>query len=129
MMQNGMGGQQQLNPAMQRPQAGNPSQQIFAEIVNDLKNNIAQFAGTWQATLDPRNRANLILQLVTALRMLERDLNKCILIAQRFEQQAISNAANKPQYEQAMQAKLEEIKQKREQNTMGMMPNGGMPRL
>ncbi|QIW95449.1 hypothetical protein AMS68_000967 [Peltaster fructicola] len=126
MMQNGMPGQQQLNAAMQRPQPGNPNQQLFARIVNEIKNNIGQFQGAWQATLDPRTRAGLIVQLVTALRMLEADINKCITIAQRFERQAITNAQNKQHYEQAMQAKLEEIKQKREQSTQ-MPQNGGMP--
>lgn len=123
MMPNGMPGQVPQGGAMQRAQSGNVQQQIFAKIITDLRNSMGTFTGGWQATFDPRTRGNLIMQLVTALRMLERDIPKCISIAQRFEHQSISNAQTRAQYESSMQAKLEEIRQKRASTGGQMMPN------
>ena len=59
MMPNGM----QQQRSMQQPQSGNVQQQIHAKIITDLRQNLGQFQGSWQATMDPRQRANSIMQL------------------------------------------------------------------
>lgn len=63
MMQNGMSGQNQALSGMQRPQPGNPMQQIHLKILTALKNGMPRFAGGWQATFDPRERAQYIMQV------------------------------------------------------------------
>lgn len=47
---------------MQRPQPGNHQDQIHAKIMSDLQKEPIN-NGTWQATLDPRERAQYIMQM------------------------------------------------------------------
>ena len=61
MMPNGM------NPmgmgGMQRPQQGNASQQMYANIINELKKGTDRFVGGWQQTHSVGDRATRIMQL------------------------------------------------------------------
>lgn len=63
MMPNGMPAQNPMMNRMQQPQSGNGSQQIHATIINEMKNNMGQFAGNWQSTYDIRDRAQKVMQL------------------------------------------------------------------
>lgn len=63
MVQNGLPMHMQPPTAMQRPQAGNLQQQLYAKILTDLRQDMSRFNGSWQATFDPRERANLIMQM------------------------------------------------------------------
>ena len=61
MIPNGM--QPQQMHTMQRPQSGNLMQQMHAKVMEDLRNNMGQFGGSWQSTFDIRERASRIMQL------------------------------------------------------------------
>lgn len=56
-----MNGGNMMQTHMQRPQPGNEEQQIFAKIVEELSRNRPKQG--WQATMDVRERAALVLQL------------------------------------------------------------------
>lgn len=60
MMPNGMSGQPQ---GMQRAQGPNAYQSLFNKLVEDMRSQIGQFTGSWQATYDVRERANKVMQL------------------------------------------------------------------
>lgn len=60
MMPNGM--QNAMN-SMQRPQPGNPNQQIHAQIMTNLRNKMSQLPQGWQKTFDIGQRAQGIMQM------------------------------------------------------------------
>ena len=64
MMQQGggMGMPMGMPQGMQRPQPGDEREQIGARILEELRKNPIP-PGGWQQTINPRERANLILQL------------------------------------------------------------------
>ncbi|SMR42015.1 unnamed protein product [Zymoseptoria tritici ST99CH_1E4] len=128
MMPNGMPGPAPMQQTMQRPQPGNLSQQLPAKIFADIRATMSRFQGSWQATYDPRDRANRVLQLVTQLRFIKSDPHRCVEIAIQFELKAISEAQNKEQYIEQMQRKYNEICEKRKQQVVnaGLVNNGQM---
>lgn len=50
---------------MQRPQAGNENDQIHAKIMEELRKTAVP-QGVWQSTVDPRERAQWIMQMYVA---------------------------------------------------------------
>lgn len=48
---------------MQRPQAGNPVQQLHAKILHELQQSMNLLNPGWQTTFDVKQRANKIMQL------------------------------------------------------------------
>lgn len=48
---------------MQRPQAGNQTQQIFAKILQELQQSLPMLQSGWQQTFDLKQRATMIMQL------------------------------------------------------------------
>lgn len=48
---------------MQRPQPGNQSQQMYANIAQELKKNMHKFVGGWQQSHPIGDRATRIMQL------------------------------------------------------------------
>ena len=122
MMNNGM------PPAhMQRPQPGNEAQQIYQSIVEELRKNPTQAIG-WQQTIEMRERANYIMQMVNSLRFLKNDILGCINIATKFESAQLHESVNKNVYVGAIRAKLGEIQHTRQAQlqSMGMMQTQNM---
>lgn len=133
MMPNGMGGGNNMNMAlntMQRPQSGNPNQQIHAAIMQHLRDSIGQLPQGWQQTFDIRERANRIMQMVTQLRFLDPQINKCVNIAESWELKVIAQHPNKEGYFAEWDRKLMEITRKRQgqaaTNGLGMPQMGNM---
>lgn len=62
MMGNGMPGQNQVN-GMQRPQPGNMKDQVAAQIMNNLRQELPKFQNSWQATCQLGGRLGAIMQL------------------------------------------------------------------
>lgn len=62
MMQNGMPGQGQVS-GMQRPQPGNLNDQITAQIMQNLQNELPKFQHSWQATVQLGTRLARVIQL------------------------------------------------------------------
>lgn len=127
MMSNGLPGPSGGNPmaSMQRPQMGNPMQQIHAAIMDRLRARLPSLQGSWQATFDVRERANRIMQLVTALRQINTDVNRCINIAEEWEKRVLTQVQNKEQYTEKMNEKMKEIQSRRQQQAATMNLGGG----
>ena len=121
MMPNGMPNQGAHMNRMQQPQPGNMMQQLHASVLNQLKNDMARFTGSWQATHDIRDRAQRVVQLLTGLRMIEPDTHKCLQTATRFESDTIARAPNRDVYVSMMQKKLSDIQARRNQNANNLM--------
>jgi hypothetical protein len=62
MMQNGMPGQGQVH-GMQRPQPGNISDQVAAQIMQGLQTELPKFQHSWQATVPLGARVARVMQL------------------------------------------------------------------
>ena len=62
MMQNGMPGQGQVN-GMQRPQPGNLNDQVSAQIMHSLQQEMPKFHGLWQGTVQLGARLTRVMQL------------------------------------------------------------------
>ena len=62
MMQNGMPGQGQVN-GMQRAQPGNLHDQVSAQIMHSLQQEMPKFHGLWQGTVNLGARLTRIMQL------------------------------------------------------------------
>ncbi|GIZ41021.1 hypothetical protein CKM354_000433800 [Cercospora kikuchii] len=116
---------------MQRPQNGNVQQQIFAKIMQELRNGDAsKFIGAWQQAHSIQDRASRIMQLVSQLRLINADTSMCLAIAQKWESRTFEDSSNKEQYVERMDQKMREIRQRRDQQAgtlplgaAGMMPN------
>ncbi|KAG8632150.1 hypothetical protein KVT40_001290 [Elsinoe batatas] len=115
--------QMQMNH-MQRPQPGNNNEQIFAKILEQVSQNSANITG-WQATLDPRERAAKIMELVTCLRHLNNEIWQCVTTALKFENQTLLSAHNKEMWQASLANKIGEINTVRAQkaNTQMMAMN------
>lgn len=51
------------NHTMQRPQNGNWTQQVYAKVLEFLRNTLGPLQNSWQGIVDIRERASKIMQL------------------------------------------------------------------
>ncbi|KAF4552982.1 Hypothetical protein D9617_8g049950 [Elsinoe fawcettii] len=115
---------------MQRPQPGNNNEQIFAKILEQIQQSSVNISG-WQATLDIRERAAKVMELVTCLRHLNNEIWQCVTTALKFENQTLLAAPSKEMWQAQLATKVGEINtvraQKAGQQMMAMNNPGQQP--
>ncbi|KAF2764721.1 hypothetical protein EJ03DRAFT_355526 [Teratosphaeria nubilosa] len=112
---------------MQRSQQGNAMQQPHARIIEELKKSLPTLPDDWRKIMDLRHRAQSVMQLISALKLLmsnPAEVSKVLQIAITFENNSIKQATSKEHYDQMLQGKLEDVRKKRESQAMQMMPQG-----